>query len=240
MTPEETPLAAWMIYPGVKSAVRACAMAFCICSALVALIHQSIPFLFYSATAAALFHPLMAIAGAGAVISLACIVFWSARALLASQGSYVTRVLSGAGLLLVPYVLLVLLGPMPLPLKHAEILNIMEAALLLAGITALFALPYAQGYPARGRKLLTTWAVLAVLYAILEALAPLYLDWVASQHWNESAQATALALCGGVCGIIELVLTILSVRMGLTLFSRVMHIASMPERKNPVFPAKEP
>lgn len=229
----------WMIYPGVKQAVRICALAFCAGILLTVLAHLLLPALMHFPAMAPMAGRTVqgaALAEGIAIIALAVLLPWGARALLASRGNYVTRILSGVAALPALYALLILLSPQPPILQFMEMEKTLEATFLLAGITAFFSYPYTQGYPPAWRKRFLAWAVLAVCYALQGILFSCIL-----LLWNLATGSIPPLLPGtlmALSGLLELALGALSILLGWTLNRRVMQIASMPERHDPSFPEK--
>lgn len=227
----------WMIYPGVRQAVRICALAFCAGIVLTVLHHLLMPVLFHLPDSAAWSVPAALLAEIVTIISLSVLVAWGARALLASRGSYVTRTLSFLMVFPALYAALLLLSASPAAVRlmaagHGSGNNIPAGSRHLP-----FFPPYIKGYPAAWRKRFLAWAVLAACYALQGALIVLAMSlWMnlaakPTQFLPEILMALSCAL--------ELALCLFSVLLAWALFRRVPRIVSMPEKNDPRFPEEE-
>lgn len=227
----------WMIYPGVRQAVRICALAFCAGIVLTVLHHLLMPVLFHLPDSAAWSVPAALLAEIVTIISLSVPVAWGARALLASRGSYVTRTLSFLMVFPALYAALLLLSASPAAVRLMAADTVLETTFLLAAATAFFSLPYIKGYPAAWRKRFLAWAVLAACYALQGALIVLAMSlWM-----NLAAKPTQFLpeiLMELSCAL-ELALCLFSVLLAWALFRRVPRIVSMPEKNDPRFPEEE-
>lgn len=128
----------WMIYPGVRQAVRICALAFCAGIVLTVLHHLLMPVLFHLPDSAAWSVPAALLAEIVTIISLSVLVAWGARALLASRGSYVTRTLSFLMVFPALYAALLLLSASPAAVRLIAADTVLETTFLLAAATAFF------------------------------------------------------------------------------------------------------
>ncbi|MCD8061605.1 MAG: hypothetical protein LUE13_04615 [Akkermansiaceae bacterium] len=224
----------WMIYPGVRQAVRICALTFCAGIVLTVLHHLLMPVFFHRPGSAAWIVPTALLAEIAAIISLSLLVAWGARALLASRGSYVTRTLSFLMVFPSLYAALLLLSASPAVVRLMAADTVLETTLLLAAVTAFFSLPYIKGYPAPWRRSFLTWAVLAACYALQGALIVLLMSL-----WMNLADKPPQFLPGMLMALsctLELALCFFSVLLAWTLYRRVPLIVSMPEKNDPRFP----
>lgn len=224
----------WMIYPAAKALIRVCAVLFGASVSTTVLIHLFIPFFLHSPRTAPFFLLLGTWSELFSILSLSCLLPWSGRVLLASQGSWLTRNLSMLAFLPALYVLLIPFAGMSASAQYAEMNRVWEAFLLLAAITSFFAFPYTAGYKAAGRKLFMAWGIAAAGCGLQSAL--FFLSVLLRQFLSSTAPALAppavwLAILLS-CGL-EIMLAILSVILVRHLFKNVMFIASMPELIDP-------
>lgn len=226
----------WMIYPATKAFIRICSVVFGAGSILVAILHILIPSLPR--------FPEQAVAGTWAILlsilSLACIVLWGSRVLLAARGNYVTRVLSSLSILAALYALLIPLTAQPVSFQYAEMGRTWEMFLLLAAVTAFFAFPYTRGYPTPARKLFLAWGILAACNALQGVLFLLFLLlWgMLSELCAPLAAVLPYAIILFSCGL-DAALAVLSAVLAWTLFQNVMGIASLPDLQNPEMPRQK-
>lgn len=224
----------WMIYPGVKQAVRICALTFCVGIILTILYHLLMPVFLHLTGCTSWIVPAALLAEIATIISLSLLVAWGARSLLASRGSYVTRTLSFLMAFPTLYAALLLLSANPAVARLTAADTVLETTFLLAASTAFFSLPYIKGYPAAWRRRFLTWAVLAACYGLQGALIVLVMSL-----WMNLADNPPQFLPGMLmtlsCGL-ELALCFFSVLLAWALFRRAPRIISMPEKNNPRFP----
>lgn len=227
----------WMIYPAAKAFIRVCALLFGASVPATVLIHLFMPLFLTCPHIAAPFLLLGTWSELIAILSLSFLAFWSARVLLASQGSRITRTLTALTFLPALYALLIPFAGMPVPSQYAEMDRTWESFLLLAAVTAFFAFPYTRGYPAPARKLFLAWGLLAACNALQGVLFFLFL-----LLWNMlsglSAPLTAVlpdAFPLLSCGL-DAALAVLSAILAWTLYRNVSGIASLPELQDPEMP----
>ena len=227
----------WMIYPGVRQAVRICALAFCAGIVLTVLHHLLMPVLFHLPGSAAWSVPAALLVEIATIISLSVLVAWGARALLASRGNYVTRTLSFLMVFPALYAALLLLSSSPAVVRLTAADTVLETTFLLAAATAFFSLPYIKGYPAAWRKRFLAWAILAACYALQGAVIVLLMSlWM-----NQVAKAPQFlpGILMALSCALELALCLFSVLLAWALFRRVPRIVSMPEKNDPRFPEEK-
>lgn len=229
----------WMIYPATKTFIRVCAVLFGAGVLATVFIHLFMPLFLTCPHIAAPFLLLGTWAELIAILSLSFLASWSARVLLASQGSRITRTLTALTFLPALYALLIPFAGMPVPSQYAEMDRIWESFLLLAAVTAFFAFPYTRGYPAPARKLFLAWGLLAACNALQGGLFFLFL-----LLWNMlsglPAPLTAIlpdAFLLLSCGL-DAALAVLSAILAWTLYRNVSGIASLPELQDPEMPGR--
>lgn len=231
----------WMIYPAAKALIKACAVLFGAGILTTVLIHLFMPLFLTCPQTAVPFLLLGTWSELISILSLAFLASWSARVLLASQGSRITRTLSALTFLPALYVILIPFAGIPVPSQYAEMNRSWDSFLLLVSITSFFSFPYTAGYGAGDRKIFLAWGIAAagcglqsalfflsvLLRQFVSPLAP-FLD--APLVWQ-----TIILSCG-----MEITLAALSVILAQRLFKNVMSIASMPELINPSMPEGRP
>lgn len=224
----------WMIYPAVKAFIRACSVVFGAGSILVAILHILIPALFHSPEQATGYMVAGTWATLLGVLSLACIVLWGSRVLLAARGNHVTRILSSLAILPALYALLIPFTAQPVPFQYAEMGRTWEMFLLLAAVTAFFAFPYTRGYPAPSRKLFLAWGILAACNGLQSFLFFLFfLLWgMLSGLCAPLAAALPYAALLLSCGL-DAALAVLSTLLAWSLYRNVMGISSIPDLQDP-------
>lgn len=231
----------WMIYPAAKTFIRVCAVLFGAGVLATVLIHLFMPLFLTCPHIAAPFLLLGTWAELIAILSLSFLASWSARVLLASQGSRITRILTALTFLPALYALLIPFAGMPVPSQYAEMDRIWESFLLLASIASFFSFPYTAGYGAAGRRIFLAWGIAAAgcgLQSVLFFLSALLRQSITSMAPSLAmpiVRQTILLSCG-----LEIILAVLSVILAQRLFKQVMSIASMPELINPSMPENRP
>lgn len=231
----------WMIYPATKAFIRVCAVLFGAGVTVTVVIHLFVPLFLNRPHIAAPFLLLGTWSELISILSLSFLASWSARVLLASQGSRITRTLSALTILPALYAVLILFTGMSVPSQYAEMDRSWDSFLLLASIASFFSFPYTAGYGPAGRKIFLAWGMTAAACGLqsvlffLSALLRQFLFSVAPSLANSLVWVTMILSCG-----LEIMLATLSVILAQRLFKNVMSIASMPELINPSMPEDRP
>lgn len=238
-TASSLPEDAWMICPAVKAFIRVCALVFGISSILIAAVHLLTPLLMVAPEWATPLLFLGTWATFSALLSLACLLIWGARVLLASRGNLVTRILSSLASLAALYTLLIPLTAGNVLFCYSELERTWESFLLLTAVTAFFAYPYTRGYSARGRKMFLAWGILAACNGLQSLLFFLSLSLLHTLSGTHAALAAVLSYAALLLSVgMEAALAFFSAMLAWRLFRHVMAIASMPEKQDPEMPGQ--
>lgn len=231
----------WMIYPAVKAFIRACAFLFGAGVLGTVLIHLFMPLFLNCPHLAPPFLLLGTWSELVSILSLSFLVSWSARVLLASQGSRITRTLSALVFLPALYAFLIPFAGMPVSSQYAEMGKVWESFLLLAAITSFFSFPYTAGYGSADRKKSLAWGIAAAGCGLQSGL--FFLSLLLRQSLSSAAPSLAMSIVWPTiilsCGL-EIILAALSVILAHRLFKHAMSIASMPELIDPSMPDSRP
>lgn len=218
----------WMIYPVTKTFIKACSAIFGISITSIVFIHIFTPLLAQISLINKLIPQLVILwMELLAILSMACLVLWGGRVLLASQGNYITRNLSMLTILPALYALLIPFAEMAIPVQYGEMERVWEAFLVLIAIIVFFAYPFTAGYTQKDRKLFLVWGITATCCGLQRVLFEL------SEQVLLKIPSFSRLFIIFLFYALEITLAVLSIKLACRLFNQVMNIISMPEALHP-------